>query len=119
MTQLNLWDAPQPASANTPGLARKSAPQTSRAAAQAIASASGSIRMRVLEYIERLGPSGATCDEVEAELGLRHQTAAARLRELETGGYVYTDGKRPTRSGCNAQIYRVTQQGMDAVRGDA
>lgn len=104
MTQRNLWDAPPPADANTPGLARTSAPPTSRSAAVAIAPVSGALRMRVLQYVAERA-DGATCDEIEEALSMRHQTAAARLRELETGGHVYTSGKRPTRSGRQANIY--------------
>ena len=46
----------------------------------------------------------------------RHQTAAARLRELETGGYVWTSGQRATRSGRMAQVYLVTSKGATALR---
>ena len=39
---------------------------------------------------------GATCAEVEAGLGLKHQTASARLNELVGLGLVGYETRRPT-----------------------
>jgi hypothetical protein len=39
-------------------------------------------------------PEGITCSEIEAELGLRHETASARLAELFAAGLVTKAGKR-------------------------
>jgi predicted ArsR family transcriptional regulator len=66
-------------------------------------------RMRRLIYREVVhSPAGRTCDEIEATLDLRHQTASARLRELELTGWVEpTPEKRRTRSGRMAHVYRV------------
>jgi len=65
-------------------------------------------RMRRLIYREVVySPAGRTCDEIEATLDLRHQTASARLRELELTGWVEpTPEKRRTRSGRMAHVYR-------------
>jgi hypothetical protein len=49
---------------------------------------------------------GATCDEVEVALGLTHQTASARIRELVLRGQVHDGGeRRKTRSGRSAIVW--------------
>ncbi len=64
----------------------------------------------VLRFIRHRGDEGATCDEIEVETGLRHQTASARCRELELAGRIdKTPTKRPTRSGRAARVYRVSE----------
>src|SRR5262245_5062830 len=65
------------------------------------------LRAKVFAVIDARGERGATCDEIEQALGLRHQTAGARIRELVLGGFVADTGKRrTTRSGRPARIYR-------------
>lgn len=50
---------------------------------------------------------GATSDEVEASLGIIHQTASARLRELVRDGYAYrSPWTRSTRSGRQAVVVK-------------
>lgn len=79
---------------------------TSEAAADSMTNASGKIRRQVLEHIVALGPHGATCDEIEDALDLRHQTASARVRELALLSRILDSGrKRPTRSGRNAVVW--------------
>jgi predicted transcriptional regulator len=66
----------------------------------------GRLRRLVLDRVSG-SPSGATCDEIEVALELRHQTASARLRELQLMGWVETSNeKRLTRSGRMAHVYR-------------
>lgn len=77
---------------------------TSKAAAQEIAPVADSLRQRVLRAIQTRGD--ATCDEIEVTLGMRHQTASARLRELVLGGFIEDTGtRRKTRSGRGAVVY--------------
>ena len=65
------------------------------------------LRAQIFALIDVRGERGATCDEVEVVLGLRHQTASARIRELALGGLIIDTGKRrPTRSNRQARIYR-------------
>jgi hypothetical protein len=90
------------------------ATQTQKAAANSVAQIAGSLRLKVLNYI-RTKPNGATCDEVEQDLSMLHQTASARCRELVQMGQLEkrTDpstGKetqRPTRSGRSASVLYV------------
>jgi predicted Rossmann fold nucleotide-binding protein DprA/Smf involved in DNA uptake len=64
------------------------------------------MRRQCLDYITARPQLGATCDEIEVALGMRHQTASARLRELELAGRIEkTSYRRPTRSGRGAQVY--------------
>ena len=59
---------------------------------------------------------GLTCDEVEQQLGMRHQTAAARCWELEGNLLLEkSDQRRVTRSGRTARLYVATAKGRDAV----
>jgi hypothetical protein len=64
------------------------------------------MRAQVFTIID-LRPRGATCDEIEVALNLRHQTASARVRELALGGLIFDTGeRRETRSGRPARVYR-------------
>ncbi len=79
---------------------------TSEAAADSVQSASGRLRAVVFAHVKRCGAGGATCDEVEAALEMRHQTASARVRELVLGGHLRDSGqRRQTRSGRNAAVW--------------
>lgn len=63
---------------------------------------------RVLDFIRSQGDRGATDDEIEVALGLPHQTASARRRDLEKGGQIYnTSARRRTRTGTPAAVWRV------------
>lgn len=81
---------------------------TSRAAAQEIREPSATLRARVLAHIEKTGVMGATDDEIERALNMRHQTASARRRELVLLGKVIDSHRvRKTRSGRNASVWVV------------
>lgn len=82
--------------------------KTSREAAESMAECAGSLIQRVLAYIRDRG--GATCDECECALGMPHQTASARIRELFQRGRVRDSGKtRATRSGRKATVWEPIQ----------
>jgi hypothetical protein len=86
--------------------------ETSQEAAESIQDLLGGLRKTVHQVLKDC-PLGLTCDEIEQRLDLRHQTASARLNELQRLGLaiVHIDPKtnkpltRPTRSGRNARIY--------------
>ena len=84
--------------------------QSSEEAASSMKESAESIRTRIFRYIAA-SPDGKTCDELEAELYLSHQTASARCAELKRQGKIASwldeDGKkirRKTRSGRNADV---------------
>jgi hypothetical protein len=95
MTAKTLFDPPPPAVRDSP---------TSVAAGESMAGSAALIRSRVLAYI--YGHYGATCDECEVGLGLRHQTASARCTELCRMGLIVDSGiTRKTRSGRAAVVW--------------
>ena len=51
---------------------------------------------------------GKTCDELETDLGMSHQTVSARIRDLvRDGGYIMNSGeRRRTRSGRFAIVWK-------------
>lgn len=125
MTQRDLFSHPpsrkraevlslsaEPACPVEPGHAKGS--ETSREAALAIAPRAGTLRGLVLGFIAGRGERGATDAEVEEALGLRHQTASARRRELVIGGFVSASGrKRKTQSGCSATVWVLAKEKKD------
>ena len=80
--------------------------ETSRAAAASMVPFTSTIKERVFDCIASL-VGGATCDEIEAALNLRHQTASARIRELALAKRIKAKGTRKTRSGRNADVWVV------------
>ena len=62
----------------------------------------GTMRTKVLDLVSQ---SPVTCDEIEAALGMSHQTASARLTELFQAGKVVRTGRRLTRSRRSAWVY--------------
>ena len=101
--------------AGRPGFVRGS--DTSEAAADSVADRRVSHQQKVLKYFKRVGTQGTTDDDIEVALGLRHQTASARRRELELKGLVSkTDRRRRTRSGRTAAVYVINEtEGGSAI----
>lgn len=79
---------------------------TSRDAAASIQGVLNSMQSKVLGWIRSRGDDGATCDEVEAALEMKHQTASARIRELVLKDRICDSGmRRKTRSKRKAIVY--------------
>ena len=72
------------------------------------------LRESIYGVIARAGDRGMTCDEVEVELSLAHQTASARIYELHKANrIVEKDGplcRRPTRTGSPAIVWVAPSQ---------
>lgn len=80
---------------------------TSFEAGEAILPHITTIASEILDYVRDMTFIGATCDEVEAKLKIPHQTASARMIELERKGMIYkSDATRKTRSGRRAVVYK-------------
>lgn len=80
---------------------------TSRAAAESIEHELGRLQRLVLDFVS-LRLHGATCDEAELALSLKHQTASARFRELAELGVIVDSGeRRPTSSGRKAIVWKL------------
>jgi hypothetical protein len=77
---------------------------TSAAAALSVSAAD--LREEVLFAIRASGAHGMTCDEIETLLEMRHQTASARVHELQRGKWIKDSGqRRATRSGRKATVW--------------
>lgn len=86
---------------NRPGYAPR---DTSKAAALAIEPRAPRLAQQILELISR---APHTCFEIETATGLSHQTASARIRELNLKGLITDSGlRRKTGSGRNAIVWR-------------
>lgn len=101
--QLGLFERPARPAPYVPSVAGSS---TSEAAARAKAPTAESDESRVLAYIVARGARGATDDEIEEALEMRHQNASARRRGLVLARKVVDSGRaRDTRSGRAATVW--------------
>jgi hypothetical protein len=79
---------------------------TSMRAAESMYDLGGRLRFEVYSFIAQCGWVGATCDEIEQALNMKHQTASARVNELMNGGHIHNSGrKRSTSSGRAAIVW--------------
>lgn len=79
---------------DAPGLVRNDHPDTSREAAWSVMPRSGTQRRKVLDYITRFGPVGATDEEIQRALSMAGNTERPRRVELVRGGHIYDCGQR-------------------------
>ena len=80
--------------------------ETSKDAAKSIEEKAPTLRQQVHKLLKARGLFGATDAEIEASLGMRHQTASARRRELVLKGLAKDSGaKRLTESGRKATVW--------------
>ena len=56
----------------------------------------GRVQLQIWRFIARKGPAGATCDEVQAAMGLGRKNASARIAELSGMGRIKDSGKKRT-----------------------
>lgn len=94
----------------TPPMPPYSEPTTSREAAESVRDTAPAQRERVYAYIDGQCTRGATCDEIEAALGLLHTSTSGRIWELLgtknlPARIVKTEEKRETRNGRNARVH--------------
>lgn len=62
---------------------------------------------QILEQLERHGSRGLTLDELSALIDKPPHRLSGRFTELRMAGKIIrTDQKRPTRTGCQASVYR-------------
>lgn len=63
-------------------------------------------RQAIYEHICLQGTHGATCDEVEVRLGIRHQTASCFITVLQKQGAIEASGQtRQARSGRQVTVW--------------
>lgn len=91
---------------------------TSLEAARSMVEIAPTHRLAVFSFLVSRGDRGATDDEIERALGLRHQSASARRRELVQAGLVEeTEERRKTRSGRTATVWEVPPRVRARVNG--
>jgi hypothetical protein len=60
----------------------------------------------IWDTIKAKGEAGATCEELERELGIKHQSCSAMITHLRKDGSVFDSGRRRlTTSGRKARVY--------------
>ena len=109
----SLFDEPERRPALKPArvFVRRDAEPTSEAAAIRALRRADSDKRRVAYAVLATGEVGRTCDELEVELGLAHQSASARVRDLRGEGVLEDSGRRrPTRTGTPAIVLVVTAE---------
>lgn len=83
---------------------------TSQIAAEQIKPCAGTLRARVLSFIESTGQAGATDIEIQDALSMEGNTERPRRGELLKIGLIRDSGRtRKTRSGRAAVVWEVTQ----------
>ncbi len=86
--------------------------ETSREAAEKIEPVKYTMQDRIVVFASGAQSTGVTVDEVERFLGMLHQSAGARVRELVLAGkLVDSEQTRKTRSGRNAVVWCLPQYG--------
>lgn len=88
------------------GRGARSVRDTSMKAGEDIRRPAPGLREIVLTQIRISGMFGITCDEIEQQLGMKHQTVSARIRELVQKDKIEDTGmRRKTRSGSKAIVW--------------
>ena len=83
--------------------------QTSKDAYESVNRADDTLYDKVLNCIYDNG--SMTCDEVEVEIGGRHQSVSSRIRKGVQDGYLMNSGaKRKTRTGRKAIVWIIADQ---------
>ena len=83
---------------------------TSKAAAR-LKARSATTDRAVVDRLVGNAENGLTCHEVEQMTGMPHQTASARLWELERMGRIYkTAERRTTRGKFTARVYKRSEE---------
>jgi len=66
-------------------------------------------RQKIIDYMKKQPHAESTCDEAEVALDMAHQTCSARFTDLQKEERIVNTGKRrPTRTGKQARVYRVS-----------
>lgn len=82
------------------------------AANRFIAPKKKSLCQQIEDYITSRGRMGATCQEVERDLNLKHQTASARVSELKKSNRIFWNGLKRAEPGCQPANVFTTSEGQ-------
>ncbi len=93
MSELPLFDRPEPKASNMPtDVPHVWRSVTSKMSAEQLKPFAGPIGWAVRQAIAELG--GATCEQVEDYLNMKHQTVSGRIPRLVESGYLKDSGER-------------------------
>lgn len=67
----------------------------------------GKVDAQIVGYLSAFGP--ATCEQLETELGIRHQTVSAQLCHLRDRGVIEEAGEGRTSRGRRCGLYRIAK----------
>ncbi len=84
----------------------------SRAANKFVAPKKVAMQRQIMDYITSRGRLGATCQEAERDLGLKHQTASARFSELKKEHKIFWNGLKRALPGSQPASAYVTSSGQ-------
>jgi hypothetical protein len=91
----------------------KNARQTSRQAAEKAYPKSGTMRLRVYEFIIRQGLKGATDQEIQRNLNLSGDTVRpSRITLFQDGLIIDSGGRRKNANGNDCIVWRSVDEGM-------
>jgi hypothetical protein len=71
-----------------------------------------SLQETIVDYITSKGKFGATCQEIERDLNLKHQTASARCSELKKEHRIFWNGMKRALPGSQPANVYVTSSGQ-------
>jgi DNA-binding CsgD family transcriptional regulator len=107
---MNLYELAEPVvpfpAERDPCAPRHGGNPNSQAAHHSVAKHAESDRQRILAMIVAAGENGLTCDEACVILECDQNQISGRFSELYRRGQIEAVGKRPTRRGNNASVYR-------------
>ena len=67
-------------------------------------------RQKIYDFIRSMTQKGATCDEIQVMLKLRHETASGFIRFLTQDGFLIDSGdRRKTRTGRSAIVWMAVE----------
>ena len=87
--------------------ARRTAPETSKLAAESMVGSASDHRDRILARLRAIAPAAANKDEIGAAIGLDDVQVARRCGELRDAGLIVDSGEtRPTPTGRQGTCWR-------------
>lgn len=111
----DLFDRPPTSNPDVTRNFHRDNPQSAQANTKLGMEGKHHLRGLILQYIENQGERGATCEEIERSLTMKHQTASARLTELKAEGSVLVAGRRQNASGSTASVYVLKPQPQEVA----
>lgn len=88
----------------------KSAPETSRLAAEVAGRTAKTLRADVFRFIKSTGEEGATANEVHLHFNLDKNSTSPRITELKQAGLIEDSGRRRASFGCGKSVIWIAKK---------